>query len=173
MQRKKKRAHMRRLVAACLSLVVAAVAGTTRSHARAETSQCFGPSQGQAVHVPAYSHIYSGDREAPFYLAVTLSIRNTDPARSLTVVSVEYHGSDGKLIRKYLESPLGLEPLASAKYVIKESDASGGSGASFVVTWRSERPVSPPLIESVMIGTQGQQGVSFTSRGQVIRQASE
>ena len=28
--------------------------------------------------------------------------------------------------------------------------------------------VNPPIVETVMIGTQSQQGISFTSRGQVI-----
>ena len=35
-------------------------------------------SKGQTIYVPAYSHIYSGDRERPFLLTVTVSIRNTD-----------------------------------------------------------------------------------------------
>jgi hypothetical protein len=34
---------------------------------------------GQTIYVPVYSHIYSGNREHPFLLAVTLSIRNIDP----------------------------------------------------------------------------------------------
>ena len=38
--------------------------------ALAETPQF----KGQTVYVPVYSHIYSGDRELPFYLAATLSI---------------------------------------------------------------------------------------------------
>jgi hypothetical protein len=54
--------------------------------------------------------------------------------------------------------------------VVHESDKSGGSGASFLVEWESEKPVSPPIIETVMIGAQTQQGISFTSRGQVIKE---
>ena len=45
----------------------------------ARGEETFPLSRGQAVYVPAYSHIYIGDREHPFYLTVTLSIRNTDP----------------------------------------------------------------------------------------------
>lgn len=58
--------------------------------------------------------------------------------------------------------------MASIRYVVKESDTSGGSGANFVVKWNAETSVNPPVIESVMIGTQYQQGISFTSRGQII-----
>ncbi|MBU2627056.1 MAG: DUF3124 domain-containing protein, partial [Proteobacteria bacterium] len=38
-------------------------------------------SYGQTIYVPAYSHIYIGDRERPFLLTVTLSIRNIDPKK--------------------------------------------------------------------------------------------
>ena len=47
-------------------------------------------SKGQTVYVPIYSHIYIGDRERPFLLAATLSIRNTDPDHQITVLSVNY-----------------------------------------------------------------------------------
>jgi hypothetical protein len=39
-----------------------------------------------------------------------------------------------------------------------------------MVRWHSEKPVSPPIVETVMIGTRSQQGISFLSRGQVVRE---
>ncbi len=126
----------------------------------------------QTVYVPVYSHIYSGDREQPFYLAATLSIRNTDRNHSLTVTAVDYYDSQGKFLKHYLEAPLVLGAMATQRYVIPESDKSGGSGAKFIVVWRSEHPVSEPLIESVMISTKTQQGISFTSRGRVLEAIS-
>lgn len=125
-------------------------------------------STGQTIYVPVYSHIYIGDKEFPFYLTATLSIRNTDPKHSMTILEVNYHDSNGKLIKKYLDEPKVLNPLASTRYVIQESDKSGGSGASFIVKWKSDPPICFPIIESVMIGTRAQQGISFTSRGQII-----
>lgn len=126
-------------------------------------------SKGQTIYVPAYSHIYSGDREKPFLLTVTLSIRNIDPNHSIQVARVDYHETQGDLLRKYLEKPLTLKPLESVRYVVPQSDSSGGSGANFIVKWRSEKqPVNPPIVETIMIGTQIQQGISFTSRGRVI-----
>ena len=124
--------------------------------------------KGQTVYVPVYSHIYSGDREQPFYLAATLSIRNTDLNHAVTVTAVDYYDSDGKFLKHYLDQALSLPPLATRRYVIPESDKSGGSGAKFIITWRSDHPVSEPLIESVMISTKTQQGISFTSRGRVL-----
>lgn len=125
-------------------------------------------SMGQVVYTPIYSHIYSGNKETPFNLTATLSIRNTDPRQAITLTSLEYHDSAGKLLEQHISAPITLAPLAATRYVIREADTSGGSGASFIATWKAQQLVSPPLFESVMIGTQLQQGISFTSRGLVI-----
>jgi Protein of unknown function (DUF3124) len=126
--------------------------------------------KGQTVYVPAYSHVYYGDREQPFYLTVTLSIRNTDPDHPITIVSVEYYDTDGRLLQRYLDNEATLGAMASTRYVVKGSDKAGGSGANFIVRWKSGARVTEPIVESIMISTQAQQGVSFTSRGQAIRE---
>jgi len=136
------------------------------NHALSEVKKC----AGQTVYVPIYSHIYSGDREYRFLLAATLSIRNTDPDHPITVTEIDYYDSDGKLLKKHLQKDLILNPISSTRIIIKESDKSGGSGANFIVKWESKNRVTEPVIESIMIGTQVQQGISFTSRGQVIRE---
>lgn len=126
--------------------------------------------RGQTVYVPAYSHIYHGDKAAPFYLAVTLSIRNTDPSQDITILSVEYFDTDGKLLKSYLDREVKLKHLGSAEYIIRESEKAGGAGANFIVKWKSDAKVTEPIIETVMISTATQQGISFTSRGQVIEE---
>lgn len=123
---------------------------------------------GQTVYVPAYSHIYHGNKETPLLLSVTLSIRNIDPENSLTIESVDYHESAGSLVKEYLEKPVVLGPLGSERYIVAQKDNTGGSGANFMVTWRANKDTNPPIIETVMIGTQSQLGISFTSRGQAI-----
>lgn len=130
-------------------------------------------SQGQKVYVPIYSHIYSGDRENPFLLTAILSVRNTDPGHAITFTAVDYFDSDGKLLRRYLQKPAELGPLASIRYVVGESDKSGGSGAKFIVEWRAASKVNPPIMEGVMIGTNMQQGISFVSRGQAIYETAD
>lgn len=127
-------------------------------------------SRGQAVYAPVYSHIYIGDRERPFLLAVTLSIRNTDPDDAITITRVTYFNSQGKVLEEYLKEPVILEGMSATRYVVHESDKAGGSGASFLVEWEASKAVNPPIIETVMIGAKTQQGISFTSRGQVIRE---
>jgi hypothetical protein len=149
-------------------VLCAAAAGFLLPGAQAETASKVLLSQGQVVYAPVYSHIYIGDRERPFLLAVTLSIRNTDRNEPITLQKVVYHDSNGRPLNEYLSSPMKLEKLAATRFVVRESDTSGGSGASFIVEWASDRPVSPPLIETVMIGAQTQQGISFTSRARVL-----
>jgi len=125
-------------------------------------------SKGQRVYVPAYSHIYSGNKERPFLLTVTLSIRNIDPTHLIKITLVDYYETQGKLLKKYIDKPAILSPLESLRYVIPEKDKSGGSGANFIVEWHSDKPVNRPIIESIMIGTKSSQGISFTSRGREI-----
>ncbi len=125
-------------------------------------------SDGQTVYVPAYSHIYHGNKERPLLLSITLSIRNIDPKTAMTISSVEYNKTEGGLVRHFLKEPRTVPPLGAIRYVVNESDNTGGSGASFLVKWNAKQKINPPIIETVMIGTQSQLGVSFTSRGEAI-----
>ena len=127
-----------------------------------------GPTKGQTVYVPAYSYIYSGIKEKPFSLTITLSIRNIDPTHPIQITAIDYHESQGTHLKKILEMPVILNALGAMRYVISEKDKSGGSGANFVVKWISDQPVNAPIIESIMIGTQSGQGISFTSRGKAL-----
>jgi hypothetical protein len=129
-------------------------------------------SEGQTVYVPVYSHIYVG-RGHPFELAISLSVRNTDPAHPITIVSVSYNDSNGNLIRSYLESPIQLNHLASKDFFVSEMDTTGGFGASFVVKWKSAIKVNEPIIEGVMAGTKSGQGISFVTRGKEIKDGSK
>ncbi len=133
---------------------------------------CDALSKGQILYVPAYSHIYIGNKANLFQLTVTLSIRNIDPLNPITLTAVNYYGTKGNLIKQYLKNPLVLPPLNSTRYIILSKDKEGGSGANFIVKWSSKEQANPPIVESIMIGTQSQQGISFTSRSQVIIQTT-
>jgi hypothetical protein len=123
------------------------------------------PAVSRTVYVPDYAHIYHGSRRTRYALTTTLSVRNTDPDRSITVRSVRYYNTNGELDRRFVERPRRLGPLGTIDFVVAEHDTSGGSGANFIVEWTAERPVSEPVIESVMISTRAGQGISFTSSG--------
>lgn len=126
----------------------------------------------QTVYVPVYSNVFSGPRKRALQLEANLSIRNTDPTASLRITAIDYYDTDGKLVRRYLERARSLGPLASSDVHIEERDVSGGFGANFIVRWEADRNINAPIIECVMIGTTGGQGISFVSPGQEIREGA-
>ncbi|NNF57480.1 MAG: DUF3124 domain-containing protein [Rhodothermaceae bacterium] len=128
---------------------------------------------GQTVYVPVYSHIYFRDEEREVDLAATVSVRNTDPEYSITVTTVQYYDSGGHLVRQYGEETVVLPPLSSQAYVVEEEDRTGGVGANFIIEWEASAQVSPPITEAVMISTASTQGISFVSRGEVVRSFGE
>ncbi|RDD30889.1 hypothetical protein CR161_09355 [Prosthecochloris sp. ZM] len=127
-----------------------------------------GLSKGEVLYAPAYSHIYSINGDRLFQLTVTLSIRNIDMKHGITIVAVDYYDSQGKLLKHYIQQEVELDPLKSLRFVVPQLDKTGGSGASFIVKWQADRFVNSPIVESIMIGTQSQQGVSFVSRAKEI-----
>ncbi len=136
------------------------------STAFAEESQL---SKGQLIYVPCTSHVYHGVKTRPFELTVTLTMRNTDPWRSMRLMAVEYRGSDGRLIRRMLDRVERIAPLASRTFTVEQDDTSGGAGALFLVRWQADAASMNPLMaEAVMIGTTNGQGISFISRGVVL-----
>ena len=147
------------VLAGLLVLLTAFVAGATVSMMR---------TKGQTLYVPVYSHVLHGDRAQPFNLTATLSIRNADPGIPITVVSVDYYDSKGKLVRHYLKEPMTIAPMASTEFLVNESDTKGGLGASFLVKWESDKMVAAPVVEAVMIGTAAAQGISFVERARIV-----
>lgn len=127
-------------------------------------------SKGQALYVPVYSNVFSGPRKLPLQLAATLSIRNTDLAASIRVTTIDYYDTTGKMVRRYLEKPSIVGPLATMYIHIEEKDTAGGFGANFIVRWQAANVINAPIIECVMIGATGGQGISFVSPGQEIRE---
>lgn len=127
-------------------------------------------SRGETVYVPVYSNIFVGPRALPFNLATTLSIRNTDPTHPMTITSVDYLDTAGRVVRRYQAKPLGLAPLATHYIHLEEKDTAGGFGAKFIVRWESPRVINTPIIECLMIGATSGQGISFVSPGQEIKE---
>ena len=127
-------------------------------------------SKGQTLYVPVYSNIFSAPKRMPFNLAAILSIRNTDMTNPIRIISADYYDTKGKLIRKYYDKEITLVPLESTYLYLPEDDSTGGLGANFIITWTAAREVNAPIIECLMIGMKGGQGISFISPGQVIQE---
>jgi hypothetical protein len=127
------------------------------------------PGPQRTVYVPVYSHVFSGNKAHPFYLAATLAIRNIDPKHSVTIRSADYFDSDGTLVRRHLPEPVTLPPMGSHFLFIREHDKTGGPGASFLIRWSGNAAINHPLIEAILIGSSGGQGISFICPGREIR----
>ena len=141
--------------------------------AEADPSDAAGaPSRG-AVFVPVYPYVYTADDARPFNLAVTLYVRNTDPASPLFLTSVREFDAAGKPARDFVKAPLRVAPMASATFFVKESDVAAGSSASLLVDWSGAEAIREPAVEAVMVGTLMNQGVALTSAGRPVAPASK
>ncbi|KUG27516.1 hypothetical protein ASZ90_002635 [hydrocarbon metagenome] len=127
-------------------------------------------SKGQTIYVPVYSHIYHGIKARPFNLTVTVSVRNTDPRRPMTVLAADYYDTEGKLVRHFLDKPVTLPALGTREFIVDERDEAGGSGANCIVRWSAAEAINAPVVESVMIGASSNQGISFVCAGRVIEE---
>lgn len=125
--------------------------------------------KGQTIYVPSYSNIISESYRV--VLRGNLIIHNTDPNQSITIVRIDHYDTNGKLVEKYLTQPLELGPLAATRLTIKKLEQGDeGAGANFMVQWRAQDMVTEPIIESIMVGSLGTQGHSFSSQGRVIHE---
>lgn len=128
-------------------------------------------STGQSLYLPVYSHIWHGEMDkkgAPTrtLLSVSVSIRNTDPVRPIRVQSAQYFDTDGRKLREYVPAPRIVGPMGTLEIFVPRSDDTGGSGANFVIVWKSDVPASPPLIEGVHASLQAGRSVAFLTAAQ-------
>ncbi|TWT81480.1 hypothetical protein CA13_29330 [Planctomycetes bacterium CA13] len=126
----------------------------------------------QLVYVPVYSHVYY-QGGAPYSLETTLSIRNINPDQVIYLTTVQYFDTNGKLVKTHLDQMIKLSPLQTIEFLVERRDSTGGSGANFIVQWLSERETDKPLVEAVMVGTSGTQGICFSRMGIEISSTSD
>lgn len=158
------------LVASCAQQAATPAGGTLQGAARRVSSEDLEIVTGQRLYVPAYSKIYTNDENSTFDLTVTLSVRNTDAESPIVISSIRYYDTAGSLVREYIQSPLELAPMATTEVVVSRLDSHGGSGANFIVEWGAEELVHEPIVEALMTGTSGQQGLSFLTTARVLEE---
>lgn len=131
-------------------------------------------SRGQTLYLPIYSHLWYGDikgnnpaQQHP--LSILVSIRNTDPRRSIRVNSARYYDTEGRLLREYLAAPRSLPPLGTMELFVQRSDMSGGSGANFILGWQAAQPVNLPIVEGVHVDISGNRTLSFLTTARPIK----
>lgn len=132
-----------------------------------------GRSLGQNLYLPIYSHIWHGDiladgERSKTLVSVSVSIRNTDPLKSIHVISAQYYDTHGKKLKEYVPSPKTIGPMGTHELFVARSDDTGGAGANFVIAWKSDTPASPPMVEGLHANLPAGRSIAFTSSARQI-----
>ena len=130
-------------------------------------------STGQTLYLPVYSHIWHGDVDAKgqavkTLMSVLVSIRNTDLARPLQITSAQYYDGDGRKLRNYVPSTQTIPSMGTYEFFIPRSDDTGGSGANFVVVWKSAAAINPPIVEDVHANLPAGRAIAFVTTARPI-----
>lgn len=125
--------------------------------------------KGQTLYLPIYSHMLYGNlgksgKASYVLLSALVSIRNTDAKRPLRVLTAKYFDTHGKLIGERVPSPVIIPPLGTHELFVELNDASGGSGANFIIKWEAEQAINPPLVESLHANMDGGKAVIFMTQ---------
>ena len=126
-------------------------------------------SRGQTLFLPIYSHMLYGNlgksgKASYLLLSALVSIRNTDPGRPLRVLSARYFDTHGKALAERVPAPVSIPPLGTLELFVELNDASGGSGANFIIRWEAEQPINPPLVEALHANMDGGKAVIFMTQ---------
>lgn len=128
---------------------------------------------GQTLYLPVYSHVWHGDVDSKGQPQQTLvsalvSIRNTDPNRSLRVTAAVYYDTHGRKLRDYVARPVVVGPMATHEIYVPRSDSAGGSGANFVIVWQAEAPANAPVVEALHLNLPSGRSISFITQARPI-----
>ncbi|SFR52531.1 Protein of unknown function [Robiginitalea myxolifaciens] len=122
-----------------------------------------------STYLSVYSQIYSQDENRTHDLTATVSMRNTNRQDTIYLSSADYFDTHGTLIRSYFSKRIFIRPMETVEIIIDEVDKDGGTGANFIFDWQVPEGALPPHFEAVMISTYGQQGLSFTTQGVILK----
>ena len=132
------------------------------------------PSKGQSIYLPVYSHLWHGNLSSKGHpeilqLSALISIRNTDPASPIRIISARYYDTNGKMLREFVPTPKTLAALGTLELFVERREAEGGSGANFVIRWQSDALVSQPVTEAIHADLNSVRTVSFVTVGRTVR----
>lgn len=125
-------------------------------------------SKGQLLYLPIYSHVLHGDADAKgvplkSLVSVLVSIRNTDPSKSIRVISAQYYDTVGRKLSDFIKAAQTIGPLGTYELYVPRSETAGGSGAKFVISWQADAPANPPLVEALHLNLPGGRSIAFTT----------
>ncbi len=116
------------------------------------------------IYAPLYQTALIDYRGRTLELAATLYVRNVDPKAGLEIRAITLYNGAGTQVAKLLAAPRQLAPLATLRMLVPQVSPARG-GPSLVVEWRSAEGKNPPLVEVLIMGAAGQQGISLTTTG--------
>ncbi len=127
---------------------------------------------GQLLYVPVYSEIYSIGHHRTERLSSTLSIRNVNLDGEFYITRLEYYDTEGNVLKEInaSELPIKVNSLETKNHVIALYDDRGGVGANFILEWRSSKPIVEPMVETIMISTESNWGLSFTATSKTLKE---
>ncbi len=126
-------------------------------------------SRSQTLYLPIYSHMFYGNigksgKPSHTLLSALVSIRNTDPKAALRIRSARYYDTHGKLLGERVPAATTIPPLGTLELFVELNDASGGSGANFIIKWDADQLINPPLVESLHANLDGGKAIVFTTQ---------
>ncbi len=116
--------------------------------------------KGQTLYLPIATSYMTDDYS--FNVNATIFIHNTDPDHAINIVKMDFYNTSGKLVEKYLQQPLKLNPSAGTRIRVKHSlSGEEGAAAHFIIQWQAETKVVEPLVRGLLLGSRGTRGYSF------------
>ena len=112
--------------------------------------------------------IFIARSDRPIRLPAMLDARNTDAARPIRITSAQYFDTDGRKLREYVPTAKTIGPMGTYELFIPRSDDSGGSGANFVIEWKADAPVNPPVVEGLHAHLPSGRSIAFITSARPI-----
>ncbi|RPH32666.1 MAG: DUF3124 domain-containing protein [Bacteroidales bacterium] len=126
--------------------------------------------KGQILYMPIYSNIPHFMDSIKIDMSAFVAFHNTDFKHTIKLKRVQYFDTKGKLVHDFLlNGTRELSPLETVDFYVPYRDQSG-TGANFLIEWKSDSLVTEPLVESITINTKMQHCVAVLSQGKVIKE---
>jgi hypothetical protein len=126
-------------------------------------------SKGQTLYLPIYSQMIYGNlgksgKASAVQLSALVSVRNVDGKRPMRVLSARYYDTHGKLLGERVPTPVSIPPFGTLELFVELNDASGGSGANFVIKWDADGAINQPMVEALHANLDGGKAVVFMTQ---------
>lgn len=126
--------------------------------------------KGQILYMPVYSNIPHYVDSVKTDMSAFVAFHNTDFKNKVRLQKVQYFDTKGKLVHDFLvDKTKELGPLETTDFYVPYRDQSG-TGANFLIEWKSDSLITEPLVESITINLLSPTTVSVLSQGKVIKE---